>query len=225
MSSNASIDFLEMLKGGTGNSKKAVPPIAKNGNLIAVIDTETNWRDEVMSIGVAIADSVTFKCKNTRYYILDPAYRVGGMYSNVLNYQEKHLGSATVNNSKPQCLSRKKAIDEISTFLRGNGISKIFAYNGKFDLSHLRELDSFEWYDIMRLAAYKQFNKAIKDTMPCCKTGRLKTSYGVEPITRMLTGNVGYCEVHNAVYDAVDELAIMEYLGQPLSAYDCAKIN
>ena len=31
---------------------------------IAVIDTETNWSNQVMSVGVVIADGRTFKIKN-----------------------------------------------------------------------------------------------------------------------------------------------------------------
>ncbi len=190
--------------------------------MIAVIDTETNWRDEVMSIGVALADSKTFKCTDTRYYIIDPEYRVGGIYSNVLHYRDngdRELSCLEVT------LSRSKALQEIKRYLTDNGVSKIFAYNAKFDLGHLRELDDFVWYDIMRLAAYKQYNSAITEAMACCKTGRLKTNYGVEPITRMLTGDNYYCEVHNAVYDAVDELRIIELLGHELSQYECARIN
>ena len=213
MSSNASIDFLEMLKG------KSVTPSHK---CIAVIDTETNWRDEVMSIGIAVADEKTFKCCDTKYYIIDPEYKVGGIYSNVLRYSD---GKRNINIAKEVVLSRKKALAEIDKFLKESGITKIFAYNGKFDLGHLKELNGYEWYDIMRLAAYKQFNRAITDDMACCKTGRLKTNYGVEPITRMLSGERGYCEVHNAVYDAVDELRIIELLEHEICKYECARIN
>ena len=50
----------------------------------AVIDTETNWNDEVMSIGVLIARSKNFERTDSRYYILPRAEKVGGMYSSVL---------------------------------------------------------------------------------------------------------------------------------------------
>ena len=104
------------------------------------------------------------------------------------------------------------------------GISRIFAYNAKFDLGHLPELCGFEWFDIMRIAAYRQYNKYIHETAPCCKTGRLKSNYGVEPIMHMLTGNGGYQETHNAVNDTCDELKIVELLALPLEAYECARI-
>jgi hypothetical protein len=250
MSSNASIDFLEMLKGSSLKQKnkstevkiekkeenkkektiekkaenkaekiienkveKAAPKVT--ASTIAVIDTETNWHDEVMTLGVAIADAASFKCLDTFYYIIDPEYRIGGMYSNVLRQ----------SFSKQMVGSRRDTLQNLRSFLKQNNINRIFAYNAKFDCGHLKELADFEWYDIMRLAAYKQYNRAITDEMLCCKTGRLKTSYGVEPITRMLSGDSRYCEVHNAVHDAVDELRIMELLGQSIDKYNVAKIN
>ena len=38
----------------------------------AVIDTETNWADQVMSIGTVIGDEETFQCVDARYHVLDP---------------------------------------------------------------------------------------------------------------------------------------------------------
>lgn len=281
MSSNPSIDFLEMLKAGSskvqaagsttresrranstnGSSKaleKATPEVKdklQNKNCkglspktlksaiasrFAVIDTETNWRDQVMSIGVAIADATTFKCIDCLYYIIDPEYRSGGMYSGVLHYHVERNSCSDkldynetgeisseelLSSTEEHITSRKEALQAIKSYLQELGISSIYAYNGKFDLGHLPELGCFEWYDIMRLAAYKQYNRVIDDSYACCKTGRLKSNYGVEPITRMLSGDMRYCEVHNAVYDAVDELRIIELLGRSLEEYEVAKIN
>ena len=36
----------------------------------AVIDTETNWSDQVMSIGTLIADEDTFQLIDAKYHIL-----------------------------------------------------------------------------------------------------------------------------------------------------------
>ena len=49
-----------------------------------VIDTETTWTDDVMSIGAVIADGTDFSVIDSRYYLIDPAFRYGGMYSGVL---------------------------------------------------------------------------------------------------------------------------------------------
>jgi len=36
---------------------------------------------------------------------------------------------------------------------------------------------------------------------------------------RLLSGNPGYRETHNALFDALDELEIMRLLGHPLRHY------
>lgn len=194
------------------SENKAIP--ADGGALFAVIDTETNWHDEVMSFGVALADSKSFRCIDKRYYIFEPEVYVGGIYSGVLN---------KCDVSPVKC-DRVRGMEDLREYLLTYNVTKILAYNAKFDLGHLSELADFEWFDIMRLAAYRQYNSAITDDLPLCKTGRLKTNYGVEPIMRMLSGNARYFETHNAVNDAVDELKIVELLGHPLAVYDCARI-
>ncbi len=220
---NSSLEFLQMIKNQSDSQRKATVKNSKTiieekpnkaSGLIAVIDTETNWHDQVMSLGVALADESSFKLIDQRYYIFEPECRIGGIYSSVI-----HHGLAKEISS-----DRKTALADLKRFLTDNGIEKIFAYNAKFDYNHLPELQEFMWYDIMRIAAYKQYNSAIPDSLPCCKTGRLKTNYGVEPITCLLTGDNRYREIHNAVYDAIDELRIMELLGHPLEIYECAKL-
>ncbi len=220
---NGSLDFLNMIKNHSDTEKRVSKPApvaeekikAPSGKMIAVIDTETNWHDQVMSLGIALGDFASYKLLGKRYYVFEPECNVGGMYSSVMHY----------GGDKRISLGRDAAMRDLQKFLSENGVEKIFAYNAKFDYNHLPELRNFEWYDIMRLAAYKQYNHAIPDTLACCKTGRLKTNYGVEPITCMLTGNSSYREIHNAVYDAVDELHIMELLGHSIEMYSCAKIG
>ena len=103
MSANSSLDFLNMIKtpsnvpgtkvtkavqtvqtvqGAESLEEQTASDLAKD--MIAVIDTETNWRDEVMSLGVALADAKTYTLLDKRYYIFDPECRVGGMYSGVM---------------------------------------------------------------------------------------------------------------------------------------------
>ena len=98
-------------------------------------------------------------------------------------------------------------------------MDSIFAYNALFDKRHMPEFGDFRWHDIMKIAAYRQFNDRIPATALCCKTGRLKSDYGVESIYRMLSGNRGYMEKHNGWRDALDELKIMEMLALPLEIY------
>ncbi len=179
-------------------------------NYFAVIDVETSWDNEVMSIGVVVAATKTFQWKEIRYYVIDPVYRTGGMFAYALRLK----GKDTV------ICKRKDAIANLINVLQKYDVTSIFAYNAKFDYTHLPELHSFTWYDIMQKAAYRQYNHAIPSTAQCCSTGRLKSGYSVEKIMRMLKGLDEYCETHNALLDAYDELEIMKLLKIDVSEYE-----
>ncbi|PKM61878.1 MAG: hypothetical protein CVU99_01630 [Firmicutes bacterium HGW-Firmicutes-4] len=181
----------------------------------AVIDTETTWGDEVMSVGIVIADAATFELIDQRYYILTPFKNHGGMYSSALY----------ANGIKPdrEC-SRERAIAELRHFLSDHGATSMFAYNATFDYRHLPELNHLAWYDIMKVAAYRQHNPSIPPCADCYGTGRLKRGYGVESIYRMLSKKLAYCELHNALTDAIDELKIMKLLNHEIAKYALAKI-
>lgn len=176
----------------------------------AVIDTETNWVDQVMSIGTVIADSRTFKPVAAKYHVLPAFCEVGGMYEDALFIDTP---------VKPICCTRQAAMKDIVSWCNQYGVRDIFAYNARFDKTHLPELGCLQWHDIMRLAAYKQYNSKIPSTADLCSTGRLKRGYGVESVLRMLSGDYGYHETHNAIFDALDELEIMHLLGHPLEHY------
>lgn len=169
----------------------------------AVIDTETNWADQVMSIGTVIADMDTFEAIEAKYHILPIECEIGGMYESTLFIETP---------VKPLLCTRTEAIADLRAWFRRHGVHSIFAYNACFDRNHLPELRDFDWYDIMRLAAYKQYNPKIPAYADCCSTGRLKRGYGVEPMLRLLSGKCTYCESHNAFWDAFDELVIMKLL-------------
>ena len=177
---------------------------------IAVIDTETNWADQVMSIGIVIANGDTFEAVEAKYYILPQECQIGGMYEHTLFIETPVL---------PILCSRTQAITDLKSLFRCHGVRSIFAYNACFDRNHLPELRDFDWYDIMRLAAYRQHNPKIPTNAECCSTGRLKRGYGVEPMLRLLSNDRTYHESHNAFFDALDELEIMRLLGHRLDHY------
>ena len=176
----------------------------------AVIDTETNWADQVMSIGTVIADADTFEVIEAKYHVLPIECQIGGMYENTLFIDTP---------VQPILCTRADAIADLRIWLQMHGVSAIFAYNACFDRNHLPELRDFDWYDIMRLAAYRQHNPKIPANADCCSTGRLKRGYGVEPMLRLLSGNRTYRETHNAYFDAIEELDIMRLLAHPLTNY------
>ena len=169
----------------------------------AVIDTETNWIDQVMSIGIVIADTDTFALTDHRYYILSPECDIGGMY------EDRMVPDRRI---QPIVCSRKVAMHELTQWMEQYDICAMFAYNAAYDHNHLPEFSHLRWYDIMRLAAYRQYNDKIPDCADCFSTGRLKRGYGVESMLRLLSGNFSYRESHNALYDAMDELKIMKLL-------------
>ncbi|MCM1167891.1 MAG: hypothetical protein NC299_11255 [Lachnospiraceae bacterium] len=180
--------------------------------MFAVIDTETTWRDEVMSIGAALSDFESLKPIAMRYYILTPYKNHGGMYSGALYVRKPDFEG-----------SRTAVISDLRAFLQSESVTDIFAYNALFDYRHLPELNDFAWYDIMRLAAYRQYNAKISSS-DCYSTGRLKRGYGVENIYRMLSGRTDYRELHNALTDAADELEIMQMLAFPHENCQIARI-
>ncbi len=176
----------------------------------AVIDTETNWVDQVMSIGCCIADEADFSLIEAKYHILPIECQIGGMYESTLY----------IDTPVPPILcTRAEAIADLQRWFTSHGVSSVFAYNACFDRNHLPELRAFRWHDIMRLAAYRQHNPKIPPDADCCSTGRLKRGYGVEDMLRLLRGNRTYRESHNAFFDALDELEIMRLLGWDIGKY------
>lgn len=174
----------------------------------AVIDTETNWNNEVMSIGVVIAEDGVFESIDEKYIIINEAAKIGGMFSYAL----------FVKGQKPEICIKSKAVKNLVKYLRSNDVEFIFAYNASFDFRCLPELSEFQWHDILKMAAYKQYNSAIPRDAKCCGSGRLKSGYKVGDIM-FIFGEKEYCELHNALTDAIDELRIMKYLRHSIHKY------
>lgn len=177
----------------------------------AVIDTETNWRNQVMTIGTVAVDVHGFAVAGSKYQVLTPEVTVGGMYQDAVWMEEA---------GEPKVCTRRQAMTELLTWFRELGIRDVFAYNANFDRNHLPELAGLRWHDIMAKAAYRQYNRALPASAEYCNTGRLKRGYGVEPMLRLLSRNRTYRESHNAILDAMDELEIMRLLGYHPGAYE-----
>ena len=176
---------------------------------IAVIDTETTYHDDVMSVGIVIADREDLSWQQSLYYVFPEQYRKPSMFGRVLFLEGQEFIM--------KC--RAEAMREILEIFREWNVTMIFAYNAGFDRSHLPELSGYIWKDIMKLAAYRQYNSFIPEDMPCYRTGLLKSGYGVERVMRMVSQNLSYAEVHNALCDAEDELRTMQLLGHDPSMY------
>ena len=181
-----------------------------NKNCFAVLDTETTWDNKVMTIGIVIADKKTYKPEVFKYYVLHPEFEEGGLYGAV---------ASLPNNDITTEGTREEILYDLQQCLKKHNVTTIYAYNMSFDKSKLPELDNYSWYDIMGIAANKNYNKFISEDMECFKSGRLKRGYSAESIIQLLSGKNDYTESHNALFDAMDELKIMQYLRLSLDSY------
>ena len=179
---------------------------------IAVIDTETNRNDEVMSIGVVMAEAETFTPLERKYYVFPKESLVGGMYSHALYM---------VRDIPVQTCEREEAIAEIKKLLVEKQVRHLYAYNASFDQRHLPELAEYDWRDIMYIAKRPKYNPYIPKDAVLTKTGGLKSGYRAEDVMRMIAGKP-YFETHNAILDALDELKIMQKLGVCEAEYSVA---
>ncbi|WP_341490881.1 AAA family ATPase [Mesomycoplasma ovipneumoniae] len=192
--------------------KQKITNVNKN---IAVIDVETNYDNEVFSVGVVIADSADFQWFDKEYWIIENNLKVGGMYArNIwvplpLEFREE------INVVK----TRQEMIAQLIHFLKSYEVKNWFSYT-KFDFRHLPELHkSFEHNDISIFAKSKQFNKHIPLNAVTTKKGDLKSGWNAQNIYRMLTKDQSYIETHNALLDAMDELRIMELLDLDIETF------
>lgn len=192
--------------------KQKITNVNKN---IVVIDVETNYQNEVFSVGIVIADSTNFKSIDKKYWIIKNNLKVGGMYArNILAPLPLEFREETIFLE-----TRKEMIVYLIKFLKYYEVKNWFSYT-KFDFRHLPELHkSFKHNDISIFAKNKQFNKYIPLNAETSKNGDLKRGWKAEDIYRMLTKDENYFETHNALLDAIDELRIMELLNLDIETF------
>lgn len=82
---------------------------SNNNAYFAVIDTETTWSNEVMSIGIVISNSADFLPLETKYYVLSPEYLNGGMFSSVIKIKGQKVD---INGSRSKIISDIKSFFE-----------------------------------------------------------------------------------------------------------------
>ena len=194
-------------------AKAFAAPCGWDQKFFAVIDTETNWNQEIMSIGIAIINARNFYQIDEQYFVLEQESKVGGMFSDALLECEAYI------------TSRSEAIRQINQMFAYYGISSIFVYNTSSVKESLEELSWCTWYDIVKVAAYKQHNPLIPQSTPTFKTGRMKKGYGLADMMRLLTGNETYHDTHNAIMEARDAANIMQMLHHEIAYYQCAKLT
>lgn len=174
-----------------------------------VIDVETNWNNEAMSLGIVIASCADFSVADKRYYILYPECTTGGFYSDVLR---------DIDNSLITDCSRAEAVADISSLFNEFRVSDILAYNAPFDYKCMPELHKYTWRDILPIAANRSFNDKLPDDCAFFSTGLLKHGRSLENILRLIYFRE-YAELHNGLADALDELLLMKIIALPIDAY------
>lgn len=194
----------------------AIIDIETTGNRLDDLKFETKYKDTAFSVGIVIADSNTLQPVYAKYYILMPECEENGMFKECLRIAPIEI---TKECSREECMQELKDV-----FFKYN-IEDIFGYNISFDYQHLKELEKYKWYDIASKAAYLGENPFLnKENGSYYETGRLKKGYGVESMFKLVTGDAGYRETHNAIFDAIDELVIMQKLDYKPSEYPVKKM-
>lgn len=187
--------------------------ICDPGEYFAVVDTEVNFQNELMSVGMLIVRKKDLTIKEEYYAMITPACNKAAMFSSSLKYQSE------VGEHWNQLITNERAaVQAILKVLQERQVRAIFAFNAGFDQKMLYVLHDFFWCDIMDIALYKQRNPRLPANAPFYGTGRLKRGGSVEGLLRMMD-NPRYQETHNALQDAKDELKLMKLIGRPVEEY------
>lgn len=180
----------------------------------AVLDSEVNWVNSAMSIGVVVANE-NFEILSKKYFIFVPDCLIGGLYYN--NMDSIH-GDIAIEGH------RKSKLKDLISFFRENDVKKIFAYDALTEFNLFPELRGFMWFDIFQFAAYKQYNEFLPKDAEYFSNGRLKSGFNVGNILSYIFGE-SHDEAHNALQDALDELSIMRFLGISPTFYSSLQLN
>ena len=81
----------------------------------AVIDTETNWDNALMSIGMVISDEKTMRPLDAKYLIITPEFERGGIFS------------ASLFDFEPfESIMRHELESALLPMLEKHGVQKLF---------------------------------------------------------------------------------------------------
>lgn len=211
---------------------RVVPP--EISNCVAVIDVETTWHDEVMSIGAVIVDTRDkYRILDVAYWLVSPFCYQPAMFSGAIElsmvkessffYQKGNciLDSVTeTEDTFENCIAGLKAL------LDRYYVSSCFAYNGHFDKRHLLDLDGVVWFDLVvpftsyDLNPYLSSEKIPGENLGFGKAGvRLVKEYSFFDIMRHIPGCKRYRETHNGCVDAFEEAMAMQMMKLPRDEY------
>ena len=187
----------------------------ENLETIAILDAKTNFIDNIISIGVSIVNAKTFEVKTAEYFLIPEELIVDGLNNNNVNIHHIY---------KTYFGAQKDVENHIRKLLNQYGITNIYTFNGKFIYKQLTGLQNYHWYDIIKVAAHKQYNYKLPDNLMFNDQGRLLYKCNIKDLMEILTKTYFYYTNH-ALYDTLDIARIMKIVDLNINVYDCAKIN
>ncbi len=212
---------------------RVVPP--EISNCVAVIDVETTWRNEVMSIGAVIVDTQDkYRILEVAYWLVSPFCYQPAMFSGAIDlslakgrsffYQKGVRILDLVTETED---SFENCIEGLQKFLDRYDVSSCFAYNGHFDKRHLLDLDGVSWFDLVVPFTSLDLNPFLSSQVfpDYCLGGgkaglRLVRDFSFSDIMRHIPGcKRNYHETHNGCIDAFDEAMAMQLINLPRDEY------
>ncbi len=207
------INYIEIT---TTLKKDLVVPDIQNINTdtIAIISVKTNSMGHAIAIGVAVIDANQWQLQQAQYYIISDELLCYYTYDNIYlsHVYKSYFGKlGDVENHIRKTLTKYQ-------------ITNIYAYNAQFVCKTCPGLHMYYWYDIMKIAAYKQYNSYLPSNIDYLDNGRIKYKYNIPHIMEYL--NISYFRyVDHALYDVLDELRIMKTLNININTYDIAHVT
>lgn len=211
---------------------RVIPP--EISNCVAVIDVETTWRDEVMSIGAVIVDTQDkYRILEIAYWLVTPFCYQPAMFSRAIDLsmvKERSFfykkGNRVLDSVTEKEDSFEKCIAGLQALLDCHDVSSCFAYNGHFDKRHLLDIDGVAWFDLVvpftsyDLNPYISSQKIPPENLGVGKAGlRLVKEYSFFNIMRYIPGCKRYYETHNGCVDAFEEAMAMQMMKLPRDEY------
>ncbi len=141
-----------------------------NAHKIGIIDVETTFSDEVMSVGIVIVDTEkNYDFVDARYWLIDPYYQSPGMFAHMLHlsdcnppfiYKEAQV---FVDSIQEKITSMDTCLEELRQLMGIHNCQILFAYNAHFDKRHLLELSDYIWVDMISVMANCTLNTNIDE--------------------------------------------------------------
>lgn len=184
----------------------------ENLDFFAIIDTKTNYYGNAISIGVVVVNS-HFEIQQAQYYLIPEE----------LIHDHNHKDDFDIIHVYKTYFGRLfDCENHIRTLMNQYNITNIYAYNAFYVKKSLPEMNNYNWFDIAKVATYKQYNHELPLDADYDENGQL-LRYAMKNVIELMMKTYYKC-VNHALYNALDELKIMKLIGLPIEKYSHTKI-